>query len=158
MKCWNLSFSSTMSKISKINFLCRTLSKLWCRDPLRPLPSFLQHSWDHLYFFCKIQMKRQPVDFISDDETTTTCWVEARDQVKNMGQLGQLDSCHGEKVLPNQEVEATFQMEYLFYQQKKCYVMFLRFQWIIMACSVPLQLDNRPDDEQHPTSRCVACA
>ena len=24
--------------------------------------------------------------------------VEARDQVKNMGQLGQLDSCHGEKV------------------------------------------------------------
>ena len=24
--------------------------------------------------------------------------VEARDEVKNMGQLGQLDSCHGEKV------------------------------------------------------------
>ena len=63
-----------------------------------------------------------------------------------------------ERKFPNQEVEATFQMEYLFYQQKKCYVMFLRFQWIIMASSVPLQLDNRPDDEQHPTSRCVACA
>ena len=37
-------------------------------------------------FFCKIQMKRQREP------------VEARDQVKNMGQLGQLDSCHGEKV------------------------------------------------------------
>ena len=69
MKCWNLSFSSTMSKISKINFLCRTLSKLWCRDPLRPLPSFLQHSWDHLYFFVKFRWNGK-----------MTCWGQGSGQ------------------------------------------------------------------------------
>ena len=66
-------------------FMSDLVKALMPRPPAPPSqfsPALLR---SFVTFFCKIQMKRQKP-------------VEARDQVKNMGQLGQLDSCHGEKV------------------------------------------------------------